>query len=62
VAATRSSGDRVRRNPDRALPGASIAFAAAAVLGSVVAVRDQIPGEPFGLRVPLSVPAGLLAG
>jgi hypothetical protein len=62
VAATRSSADRVRRNPDRALLGASIAFAAAAVLGSVVAIRDQIPGEPFGLRVPLSVPAGLLAG
>jgi hypothetical protein len=31
-------------------------------LGSAVAVRDQIPGLPFGISVPLSVPAGLLAG
>jgi hypothetical protein len=52
----------VRANPDRALLGASLAFAGAAVLGSVVAIRDQLPGEPLGVSVPLSVPAGLLAG
>jgi hypothetical protein len=49
-------------DPDRALLGASLAFAGAAVLGSVVAIRDQLPGEPLGVSIPLSVPAGLLAG
>src|SRR5436305_13114936 len=53
---------RMRANPDRALLGASLAFAGAAGLGSAVAVRDQLPGQPFGISVPLSVPAGLLAG
>ncbi len=52
----------MRANPDRALLGASLAFAGAAVLGSVVAIRDQLPGEPLGVSIPLSVPAGLLAG
>ena len=49
-------------DPDRSLLAASLAFAGAAVAGSVVAVRDQLPGEPCGISVPLSVPAGLLAG
>ena len=49
-------------NPDRALLSASLAFAGAAVLGSAVAIRDQLPGQPLGVSVPLSVPAGLLAG
>src|SRR5205823_3626807 len=26
------------------------------------AIRDELPGEPLGITVPLSVPAGLLAG
>lgn len=52
----------VRSSPDGALLAASLAFAGAAGLGSAVAVRDQLPGEPFGISVPLSVPAGLLAG
>ena len=52
----------MRGDPDRALLGASLAFAAAAALGSVVAIRDQLPGEPLGMSIPLSVPAGLLAG
>ena len=47
---------------DRALLAASVAFAAAAGLGSAVAIRDELPGEPLGITVPLSVPAGLLAG
>jgi hypothetical protein len=52
----------MRANPDRALLGASLAFAGAAVLGSVVAIRDQLPGQPLGVSIPLSVPAGLAAG
>jgi hypothetical protein len=50
---------RVATGPDRALLAASIAFAAAAGLGSAVAIRDDLPGEPLGITVPLSVPAGL---
>jgi hypothetical protein len=49
-------------DPDRALLAASLAFAAAAVAGSAVAIRDELPGQPCGISVPLSVPAGLLAG
>ena len=49
-------------NTNRALLGASLAFAGATVLGSAVAIRDQLPGEPFGVSVPLSVPVGVLAG
>jgi hypothetical protein len=52
----------MRTNADSALLAASLGFAAAAVLGSAVAVRDQLPGEPLGVSVPLSVPAGLLVG
>jgi hypothetical protein len=52
----------MRADPDRALLGASLAFAGAAVLGSVVAIREQLPGEPLGIGIPLSVPGGLLAG
>jgi hypothetical protein len=52
----------MRSCPDGALLVASLAFAGAAGLGSAVAVRDQIPGRPLGIGVPLSVPAGLLAG
>ena len=52
----------MRSGPDGALLAAALAFAGAAGLGSAVAVRDQLPGRPFGISVPLSVPAGLLAG
>ncbi|MGN6792894.1 MAG: hypothetical protein ACTHJW_10980 [Streptosporangiaceae bacterium] len=52
----------MRQGRDGALLVASLAFAGAAGLGSAVAVRDQIPGRPFGIGVPMSVPAGLLAG
>jgi len=52
----------MRTDPDAALLGASLAFAGAAVLGSVVAIRDQLPGEPLGVGIPLSVTTGLLAG
>lgn len=49
-------------DPDRTLLAASLAFAGAAVVGSAVAIRDELPGQPCGISVPLSVPAGLLAG
>ena len=49
-------------DPDRVLLAASLAFAGAAVVGSAVAIREQLPGQPCGISVPLSVPAGLLAG
>ena len=52
----------MRADPEGALLGASLAFAGATVLGSVVAIRDQLPGEPLGVSIPLSVTAGLLAG
>lgn len=52
----------MRSSPDGALLAASLAFAGAAGLGSVAAVRDQLPGRPFGISVPLSLSAGLLAG
>lgn len=52
----------MRSGPDGALLAAALAFAGAAGLGSAVAVRDELPGRPFGISVPLSVPAGLLAG
>jgi hypothetical protein len=52
----------VRLGSDRALLAASLAFAGAAGLGSAVAVREQLPGQPCGFSVPLSVPAGLVAG
>lgn len=52
----------MRSGPDGALLAASLAFAGAAGLGSAVAVRDQLPGQPFGISVPVSVPVGLLAG
>jgi hypothetical protein len=48
--------------PDRVLLAASLAYAGAAGLGSVVAAREQLPGRPFGVGIPLSVRAGLLAG
>jgi hypothetical protein len=49
-------------DPDRALLAASLAFAGAAVVGSAVAIREELPGQPCGIGVPLPVPAGLLAG
>jgi hypothetical protein len=52
----------VRSGPDGALLAAALAFAGAAGVGSAVAARKQLPGQPFGISVPLSVRAGLLAG
>jgi hypothetical protein len=47
---------------DRALRAASLAFACSAGLGTVVAIRDDLPGRPLGVGVPLSVPTGILVG
>jgi hypothetical protein len=52
----------VRADLDNALLGTSLVFAGAAVWGSAVAIRDQLPGRPLGITVPLSVSAGLVAG
>ena len=49
-------------DPDPALLAAALAFAGAAIAGSAVAIRDELPGRPCGVSVPLTVPAGLLAG
>ncbi|MDQ3716469.1 MAG: hypothetical protein M3381_10730 [Actinomycetota bacterium] len=48
--------------PDRFLVAAAAAFAGAGAFGSAVSVRHEIPGEPFGVSIPLSVPTGLLVG
>jgi len=58
----RRGGSGVEANTDRVLLGASLAFAGATLLGSAVAIRDRLPGEPFGVSVPLSVPVGVMAG
>jgi hypothetical protein len=51
----------MRADPGGVLLGASLAFAGAAVLGSVVAVCEQLPREALGVSISLSVPTGLLA-
>jgi len=56
-------GRGMRADPDGALLGASLAFAGAAVPGSVVAVRDQLCGEPLGgLAVGACRAAGWVGG
>jgi hypothetical protein len=47
---------------DPALCAAALAFACAAAFGSAVAIRDDLPGQPLGIRVPLTVPTGILVG
>ena len=41
---------------------AALGFAGTVVFTSVVAIRDDVEGRPFGIRVPLSVRAGVLTG
>ena len=41
---------------------AAWAFAAADLLGSAVAIREDVPGEPLGLGLPVSVRTGVLVG
>lgn len=54
-------GDAVNVS-NSALVSAALAFAGATALGSAVAIHDDLPGEPLGISVPMSVPVGLLAG
>ena len=44
------------------LVAAALAYAGSAAFASVVAVRDDVPGRPLGITVPLSVTAGIAAG
>jgi len=46
----------------RVLQLAAWAFAGATVFGSAVSIRNRLPGEPLGIRLPLSVPTALLVG
>jgi hypothetical protein len=46
----------------RPLIGAAAAFAATTVFGSVVALKEEVDGEPLGVRLPISVPMGLATG
>ena len=47
---------------NRTLRAAAIGFAGATTYNSVVAIREKVPGEPFGIRIPLSVSTGILVG
>ena len=47
---------------DRALRAAALGFACVAGYNSVVAIRENVPGQPLGIRVPLSVSTGILVG
>ena len=50
------------READPALFAASVAFAGAWAFGSAVSVRQNLHGEPLGIRLPITVRHGLLAG
>ena len=41
---------------------AAVVFTAATAYGSTVSIRLDLEGEPFGIRVPLSVPAAVALG
>ena len=45
-----------------ALPAAAIGFACATGYNSLVAIREAVPGKPFGVRPPFSVTRGILVG
>lgn len=47
---------------DLALRAAALGFACVTGHNSLLAVREQLPGEPFGITVPLSVLTGSLVG
>jgi hypothetical protein len=48
--------------PDRTLRTAAVAFAGASAYGSLVALRNNVRGEPLGVTIPASVAAGLAIG
>lgn len=47
---------------DCVLRAAALGFVGATGHNSVVAIREDLPGEPFGIRIPLSVSAGIMVG
>ena len=46
----------------RSLRLAALGFACNVGFSTAVAIRDGLPGRPFGIRAPLSVPQGILVG
>lgn len=48
--------------PDRVLLAASVFFAGAGIVGTAASIRSDTPGRPFGIEIPLSVPAGVVVG
>jgi hypothetical protein len=58
----RREGTRRTDGRDRALLATALGFAGATGYNSVVAIREQLPGEPLGIRIPLSVSTGILLG
>ena len=39
-------------DPDPALLAAALVFAGAAIAGSAVAIRDELPGQPCAVSIP----------
>jgi len=50
------------RDPDLALRAAAVGFACTTAFTTAVAIRDDLPGRPLGIGVPLSVRRGVLVG
>lgn len=44
------------------LTAAALAYAGSTVVASAVALREDIPGQPFGISAPFSVRTGLVLG
>src|SRR6478752_194041 len=57
-----TDAERPHSTVSRPLVIAAAAFAASTAFGSVVAARGNVEGAPFGVRLPISVRTGLLAG
>jgi hypothetical protein len=47
---------------DRGMLAAAVLFTAATAYGSTIAIRLDLPGEPFGIRISLPVPAAVALG
>ena len=56
------AAERPSSRLSRPLVIAAAAFAASTAFGSVVAARENVQGAPLGIRLPISVRTGLLAG
>ena len=57
-----SSHGRGMVEKNNALRVAALGFAGAVGFASAVAVREKLPAEALGLKIPLSAPAGLVIG